>query len=244
MILNCIAIDDEPLALGLLCSFIEQTPFLHLAGRYSSAVEALKELHEGEIDLIFLDIQMPDLSGMELARVLSKAPSTHAPRIVFTTAFNHFAIEGYKVDALDYLLKPFNYEEFLSAATKALNWKELLHPDQTFFPSDSDEDFIFLKAEYQLVRIAFKDILYVEGLKDYAKIHFNNGTKPLLSLISLKSLEQKLPFSRFMRVHRSFIVSLDQIQSVTRNSLQIGGISIAVGDQYKEAFNQFLSRRS
>jgi DNA-binding LytR/AlgR family response regulator len=245
MILNCIAVDDEPLALGLVCSFIEQTPFLKLTGRYSSAVEALVGLQDKKVDLIFLDIQMPNLNGIELARVLdSRGPNK--PRIIFTTAYNQFALEGYKVDALDYLLKPFNYEEFLHAANKALTYVELLLRSNTAAPAVDEQriedEYLFLKIEYQLVRIALKDILYMEGLKDYVKIYLQNTEKPLLSLTSLKALEEKLPAKRFMRVHRSFIVSLDKINSITRNALQIGKINITVGDQYKEAFGQFLSK--
>ena len=244
MILNCIAVDDEPLALGLVCSFIEQTPFLKLIGRYASAVEALTGLQEQSIDVIFLDIQMPDLNGMELARVLDNR-GKNKPRIIFTTAFNQFALQGYRVDALDYLLKPFNYEEFLHAATKALTYAELLQKSNSA-PSASDEriedNYLFLKIEYQLVRIALNEILYIEGLKDYVKVYVQNSEKPMLSLTSLKALEEKLPSKRFLRVHRSFIVSLDKINSITRNALQIGKVNITVGDQYKEAFGQFLSK--
>jgi len=244
MILNCIAVDDEPLALGLVCSFIEQTPFLKLIGRYASAVEALTGLQEQSIDVIFLDIQMPDLNGMELARVLDNR-GKNKPRIIFTTAFNQFALQGYRVDALDYLLKPFNYEEFLHAATKALTYAELLQKSNSA-PSAADEriedNYLFLKIEYQLVRIALNEILYIEGLKDYVKVYVQNVEKPMLSLTSLKALEEKLPSKRFLRVHRSFIVSLDKINSITRNALQIGKVNITVGDQYKEAFGQFLSK--
>ncbi|GAA3981247.1 LytR/AlgR family response regulator transcription factor [Mucilaginibacter dorajii] len=247
MILNCIAVDDEPLALGLVCAFIEQTPFLKLTGRYSSAVEALVGLQDQKVDLIFLDIQMPNLNGIELARVLDSR-GANKPRIIFTTAYNQFALEGYKVDALDYLLKPFNYEEFLHAANKALSYAELLQrsvnpaPAVAVEESRIEDDYLFLKIEYQLVRIALKDILYIEGLKDYVKIYLQSAEKPLLSLTSLKALEEKLPAKRFMRVHRSFIVSLDKINSITRNALQIGKINITVGDQYKEAFGVFLSK--
>lgn len=254
MILNCIAVDDEPLALGLVCAFIEKTPFLNLVGRYSSAVEALQGLHNQAVDLLFLDIQMPDLTGMELARVLERAPGGIGPRIIFTTAFNHFALEGYKVDALDYLLKPFNYEEFLRAASKARSYFELVQrtnplslPAEPVRPPEiaqpaATEDYLFLKVEYQLVRVAFDDILYIEGLKDYVKIHLQSTTKPILSLTSLKALEEKLPTRRFMRVHRSFIVALDKIEAVSRNTIQIGSAQIPVSDQYKETFNQFMSR--
>jgi DNA-binding LytR/AlgR family response regulator len=246
MILNCIAVDDEPLALGLVCKFIEQTPFLKLVGRYSGAVDALKAIHQQKLDLIFLDIQMPDLNGIELARVLGKGADV--PRVVFTTAYNQFALDGYKVDALDYLLKPFNYEEFLRAAQKALNYHELVNrpnssaPVPTIADEHSDEHYLFLKVEYQLVRIALDDILYIEGLKDYVKVHLENVDKAVLSLTSLKALEEKLPSKRFMRVHRSFIVSLDKVTSMTKNSVQIGKMLIAVGDQYKEAFSQFVGK--
>lgn len=187
---------------------------------------------------------MPDLNGIELARVLDSRENPK-PRIIFTTAYNQFALEGYRVDALDYLLKPFNYEEFLHVANKALAYAELLQKSKSpvvVLEETSTDEYLFLKVEYQLVRVAFNDILYIESLKDYVKVWLQNQEKPLLSLTSLKALEDKLPPKRFMRVHRSFIVSLDKIKSITRNSLQIGKINISVGDQYKEAFGQFLSR--
>jgi DNA-binding LytR/AlgR family response regulator len=252
MIVNCIAVDDEPLALGLVCAFIEQTSFLKLTGRYSSAVEALKAVHAQKVDVIFLDIQMPDLNGIELARVLDNSKA-NKPRIIFTTAYNQFALEGYKVDALDYLLKPFNYEEFLHAANKALAYSELVEKSKTppvisvappvvAAEEKIEDEYLFLKVEYQLVRLALNDILYIEGLKDYVKVWLKSAERPVLSLTSLKSLEEKLPSRRFMRVHRSFIVSLDKINSITRNALQIGKINITVGDQYKEAFGTFLNK--
>ncbi|MGG7666782.1 LytR/AlgR family response regulator transcription factor [Dyadobacter sp. BHUBP1] len=241
MTLECIAVDDEPLALGLVCAFIEKTPFLNLAGRYSSAVEALQVINSKPIDVIFLDIQMPDLTGIELARVLEKA-GTKAPRIIFTTAFNQYALDGFRVDAIDYLLKPFNYEEFLRAASKAQAYVELVQKASSAGSSEPKDEYLFLKVEYQLVRIAYDDILYTEGLKDYVKVHLKSDPKPILSLTSLKALEEKLPASKFMRVHRSFIVNLDKISAVTRNTIQIGATSIPVSDQYKEAFNQFLGK--
>ncbi|CAG4989314.1 Transcriptional regulatory protein YpdB [Dyadobacter sp. CECT 9275] len=239
--LKCIAVDDEPLALGLVCSFIEKTPFLELTGKFSSAVAALETIHQAEIDLIFLDIQMPDLTGIELARVIEKTGG-QGPRVIFTTAFNQFALDGYRVDAIDYLLKPFNYEEFLRAASKGKAYKELLIKASTAAVPDQKDEYLFLKVEYQMVRIAYDDILYIEGLKDYVKIHLKSDPKPILSLTSLKALEEKLPSARFMRVHRSFIVNLDQIGAVTKNSIQIGPNAIPVSDQYKENFNQFLSK--
>jgi len=245
MILNCIAVDDEPLALGLVCSFIEKTPFLNLAGSFSSGVKALEMVHEQPIDLIFLDIQMPDLTGIQLARILDRQPGSAGPRVIFTTAFNNFALEGYKVDALDYLLKPFDYEEFLIAANKGRAYAELVNPATaaavSLAPAE-DGEFIFLKVEYQLVRVAIKDIIYIEGLKDYVKVYLENTSKPILTLTSLKALEQKLSAKLFMRVHRSYIVALDKINSVTKNSLNISQLNIAIGEQYKEAFGDYLSK--
>jgi len=245
MILNCIAVDDEPLALGLVCAFIKQTPFLNLAGSFSSGVKAMEMIHEQQIDLIFLDIQMPDLTGIQLARILERQPGTAGPRVIFTTAFNNFALEGYKVDALDYLLKPFNYEEFLTAANKGRAYAELLktaQPEKGAIPAEVDGEYIFLKVEYQLVRVAIKDIIYIEGLKDYVKVYLENTSKPILTLTSLKALELKLPLKQFMRVHRSYIVALDKIHSVTKNSINIGELSITVGEQYKEGFSAYLSK--
>jgi two-component system, LytTR family, response regulator LytT len=245
MILNCIAVDDEPLALALVTKFIEQTPFLKLAGSYSGAVGALKAIHSEKIQLVFLDIQMPDLNGMELARVLEKGPGK--PRIIFTTAYNQFALEGYKVDALDYLLKPFNYEEFLKAAQKGSHYFELINGvaaplSTTALPESTEENYLFLKVEYQMVRIAFDDILYIESLKDYVKIDLKSSGKSLVSRTTLKSLEEKLPAKRFMRVHRSFIVALDKITSMNRNTVQVGKKLITIGEQYKDAFAQFMGK--
>jgi DNA-binding LytR/AlgR family response regulator len=250
MILTCIAVDDEPLALGLVCSFIEKTPFLRLSGRFSSAIEALQAMLHEPVDVVFLDIQMPDLTGLELARVLERSTrDAPATRVIFTTAFDQFAIDGFRVDALDYLLKPFNYAEFLRAASKARHYFELRQRPESpvvalppAAPLTTSEDYLFLKVEYQLVRVAYRDILYMEGLKDYVKVYRLSDPKPLLALTSLKALEEKLPVAQFMRVHRSFIVALDQINAVTRNSVQIGSATIPVSDQYKDAFGAFISR--
>ncbi|TDQ06903.1 LytR/AlgR family response regulator transcription factor [Pedobacter metabolipauper] len=243
MIINCIAIDDEPLALGLICSFIEKTPFLKLAGSFSSGLKAMEMIQQEQTDLIFLDIQMPDLNGVELARLIHNGNQQNHPRIIFTTAFNNFAIDGYRVDALDYLLKPFNYEEFLRASNKAVAYYELLNQAQPQQPAaPQSEDFIFIKVEYQHIKVALSDILFIEGLKDYAKIYLASDPKPILSLITLKALEEKLPVKRFMRVHRSFIISLEKITAITKNAVQVGNVTINVGDQYKDALKQFLSQ--
>ena len=248
VIIHCIAVDDEPLALGLVCAFIEQTPFLKLVGRYESAVAALRALHEQpEVQLLFLDIKMPDLSGLELARVLQRPGG---PRVIFTTAFNQYALEGFRVDALDYLLKPFNYEEFLRGALKAKAYFELKSGGSSaapaFTPSppapEPIDDYIYLKVEYQLVRVALADIQYVEGLKDYVKVHLASQPRPLLTLTSLRNMEEKLPSRQFLRIHRSYIVGLGHIQSVGRGTVQIKGETLPVSDGYREAFDQFFSK--
>ena len=246
MILNCVAIDDEPLALDLISKFIEQTSFLNLIGKFSNGVEALGFINQNEVQLIFMDIQMPDLSGMELARVLDGKKNSDKTRIIFATAYHQFAIEGYKVEALDYLLKPYSYEEFLNAATKAFSYFERLNASNTpqvkSNESTSTPEYIFLKVEYQLVKVMLKDIACVEAYKDYVKVHLISKPNPLLSLTSLKNMEELLPAHQFMRVHRSFIVALDHIDSVSKNVIQVGNHSIAVGDNYKEPFLEFLGK--
>lgn len=238
-VLKCIAVDDEPLALKLVETFIHQTPFLELICTCDNAVDAMGIIRETKPDVVFLDINMPNLTGMELARLLQDQPGP-LPKIVFTTAYNHYAIEGYRVNAVDYLLKPFSYEEFLRASSKVLQLHE--EANNQFQNIAADDEFIFLKVEYQWVRISLKDICYIESLKDYVKVHLEDSQKALLSLISLKALEEKLPSSKFMRVHRSFIVSLDKISAISKNSIFIDKIEITVGEQYKEAFKVMVDK--
>jgi DNA-binding LytR/AlgR family response regulator len=245
MKISCVAIDDEPLALDLLTKFIEQTPFLSLQGRFSNAIEALSYINQEEVNLIFMDIQMPDLSGMELARILDGKKNSGTTRVIFCTAYHQFALEGYKVEALDYLLKPYSYEDFLTAATKAYQYfgriGNLAQPSLPASPAAS-ADYIFLKVEYQLVKVVLKDITHIEAYKDYVKVHLTSKNHPLLSLTSMKNMEELLPKDRFMRVHRSFIVSLDHIDSISKNVIHVGTQQIAVGDLYKEQFSEFVSR--
>jgi two-component system response regulator LytT len=246
MTINCIAVDDEPVALRLVASYIEQTPFLNLKGTYGNAVEALKAIHEQpEIQLIFLDIRMADLSGVELARIIEQTGKKKSLRIIFTTAYDQYALEGFKVDALDYLLKPFSFVDFSKGATKAYDYFVMLensstNPGISGVNDKPEKNYIYLKVDYQLVKISIADILYIEGLKDYVKLYLKSQEKPLLTLTSLKSLEEKLPASNFLRIHRSFIVSKDAVKSVTKNSVQIYNTSIPVTEQYKEVFSAFL----
>ena len=231
--LKCLALDDEPLALGLLSEYISKTPFLELAGKCESAVEALNILHQQKIDVIFSDIQMNDLSGLELARVISGMDSDKRPLLVFTTAYEQYALQGYKVDAIDYLLKPFSYEDFLRAASKAQNIFSRNQGGSTTTTPEKKENYILFKVEYQHVKVLYDDILYIEGLKDYVKVHLGHTEKPLLSLVSMKSLEEKLPDETFMRIHRSFIVNLEKIDAISRTSVQIGKTEIPVSDNYR-----------
>ena len=192
--ISTMVVDDEPLAAQLLGDYVRQTPFLSLEGICSSAVEAFSMWQEHPADLLFLDIQMPELNGLEFSKMVDSGT-----RIVFTTAFDQYAIDGYKVNALDYLLKPISYVDFLQAANKAVQWFELLQQPKEEIQS------IFVKSEYKLVQIELSKILYIEGLKDYLKIYEEDSPKPILSLMSMKAMEELLPASRFMRVHRSYI---------------------------------------
>ena len=234
--MKCVIVDDEPLALDLLESYVQKTPFLELAGKYSSAVQAMKELAGHPADLIFLDIQMPDLNGLEFSKMLP--PDT---RIVFTTAFDQYALDGYKVNALDYLLKPISYVDFLHAADKALHWFERM---QSSPRKEEEIDSIFVKSEYKLVQVELRRILYVEGLKDYIKIYEEDNPKPILSLMSMKAMEDLLPASQFMRVHRSYIVRKDKIRVIDRGRIVFGKTYIPISDSYKQAFQEYLDRRS
>lgn len=233
MNLKCAIIDDEPLALNLLESYVRKTDFLELTGKYSSAVQALKELPDKHADLLFIDIQMPELNGLEFSKMVS--PAT---RIVFTTAFDQYAIDGYKVNALDYLLKPISYTDFLQAANKAVQWFELLKQPKEEIQS------IFVKSDYKLVQIELKNILYVEGLKDYIKIYEEDSPRPILSLMSMKAMEDLLPASRFMRVHRSYIVQKEKIRVIDRGRIVFGKVYIPISDSYKQAFQEYLNQRS
>ena len=234
MKLNCWIVDDEPLALGLLDSYVQKTPFLNSTGKYSSAIQAMNNMPNERIDVIFLDIQMPEVNGMEFARFLDKNT-----RIIFTTAFSEYALDGYKVNALDYLLKPFSYSEFLSASKRALEWFKMKTASQE--KGESEVSGIFVRSDYKLVHVLFDDILLVEGLKDYIKIFTGKDPKPILTLMSMKSMEDELPATRFIRVHRSFIVNRDKIVRVEKNRIIIGKHEIPIGETYRKAFMEEIN---
>lgn len=240
MILNCALVDDEPLALDLLETYVRKTPFLNLVGKCSSAVAAMKELQEKTVDLLFLDIQMPELSGLEYSKMVN--PET---RIVFTTAFGQYALDGYRVNALDYLLKPISYKDFLEAANKALSWFEMKeNASAGGNVVKVEDDCIYVKSDYKLVQIKLKDILYVEGLKDYVKIYIENEPKAILSLMSMKAMEERLPSSHFIRVHRSFIVQKNKIKIIDRGRIVFGKEYIPISDSYKQELQNYLNEKT
>jgi two-component system response regulator LytT len=233
--IKVISIDDEPLALKLVAGYIEKTPGLKLVGKFDNPIEASEFLSETKVDLIFVDIQMPDLSGIEFTRLIEKGP-----KVIFTTAYEKYAIEGYRLEIVDYLLKPFSYEEFLIAVRKAQNLMRL--EDKSLSRVDVNNEFLFLKSDYKIKRINFNNILYIEGMKDYVKVYLQNTPGYVLSITSLKLLESKLPESKFMRVHRSFIVNLEKIDTIDRSRIVFGKEYIPVSDQYKDKFQLYLDK--
>lgn len=235
MILTCAIIDDEPLAAELLESYAKKTPELHLVGVYGSAVEAMKELRNNPVDLLFLDIQMPELSGMEFAGILPKKT-----KIIFTTAFDRYAIDGYKVNAVDYLLKPISYDSFVLSVNRVLERCRDVDRQDVM----SADGFVYVKSEYKLVKINFDDILYIEGVKDYVKIYFRDRRKPVMSLMNMKKLEDYLPKSQFMRVHRSFIVNMSVADMIDRGRIVAGDTFIPVSESYKEQVQEYIDRHT
>ena len=229
----CIAIDVEPLALKQIVNYIDKTPFLTLMAHFESALQAITFLQENEVALMFVDINMPDLSGMDFVKSLN-----NPPKVIFTTAYSEYALEGFRVDAIDYLLKPISYGEFLKSAEKA---RERIQPkDIENIQIESNEKFLFIKSEYKILRIVLSDIKYIEGMREYVRIHLINE-KPVMALMSMKKMEEFLPKNSFMRVHRSFIVNLDKITTVERNRIVFDkNVYIPVSEQYKLKFQKYL----
>ena len=232
MTINCAIIDDEPLAAEMLASYAAKTPFLNLVGVYNSAVEAIRTLRSEPVDLLFLDIQMPELSGLEFATILP--PETF---IIFTTAFDRYAIDSYKVNTVDYLLKPIAYENFLKAADKALR-RIVDSRKQATYAADR---FIYVKSDYKLVRIDLDDIMYIEGVKDYVRIVLSNSSQPVMCLMNMRTLEEYLPTPEFLRVHRSYIVHMSKVQSIDRFRFVFGDTYIPISESYKDVVNDYLN---
>ncbi len=238
--LTCAIVDDEPLARALLESYVQKTPFLELKGQYSGASSAIRDLTTNPVNLIFLDIQMPDLDGMQFSRMLP-----NQTRVIFTTAFSEYAVEGFRVNALDYLKKPINYSEFMESVNKALNWFQSQSTEtKTNFnvisKTESDE-FFYVKSDYKMVQVKFDDVLYIEGLKDYLKIYLDGDQRPILTLLSMKTMEDKLPHPRFMRVHRSYIVQMSKVNNVSKTLISIGKTQIPVSDGYRDELQRYVS---
>ena len=236
--MKCLIIDDEPLAIELLEDFVSKIPFLELVSSCSNGIEAISVLKTNKIDLIFTDIEMPDFSGIEFIKSLDVKPL-----FIFTTAYSHYAIEGFNLNAVDYLVKPIPFHRFLTAVNRAqelflLKKEGTTLPVQNNVQNDSP-NFIFVKSEYDNIKINFSDIKYIEGLKDYIKI-FSTSHKPILTLSSFKKIEDKLPSNLFIRVHRSYIVSLNYIHSVQRNRILIDQVRIPIGNNYKDDFIKII----
>ena len=232
--IRCLAIDDEPLALQQIAAYINKVPFLELAAQCQSALEARQFLSDDRVDAIFCDINMPDLNGMDFVKSL-----TAPPLVVFTTAYSEYAIEGFKVNAVDYLLKPFGMQEFMRAANRLQ--ERLSVPAAA--PAAETDDTLFLKTDYRIVKVNIPDIRYVEAMSEYLKVWIEGETKPIITLLSMKKMEERLP-DNFMRVHRSYIINLDKIQEVNKNRVIMDADTyLPIGDLYKDAFQAYLDTK-
>lgn len=226
--MNCIAIDDEPLALELLVDNISKVPFLRLVAACENPIQAMAVLEKESVDLVFLDIQMPGLTGLQFIQSL-----THKPLFILITAYEKYALEGYALDVVDYLVKPVSLDRFIKACNKARELHELKALRQN--PAgEQAPGYFFVNVDYSLVKISFQDILWIESLKDYAKINLKSSSKPIITRMSMKQLEENLPADKFLRVHKSFIIARDQVTAVRKNSLFIGTMEVPVGENYRE----------
>lgn len=242
MKIKCIAVDDEPLALGKMSAFIEKVPYLDLKGTFDNGFDAMNFLRQEEVDLMFLDIQMDELTGIQLLEVL-----TQRPKIIFTTAYDQYAIKGYELDVTDYLLKPISFKRFLMAVEKVYN---IIADDEKSSPKSQDtpevtsiekDSYILVRSEYRLQKIKLDDILYIEGMKDYSRIY--TPTQKIMTLQNLKKIEEVLPTPPFFRVHKSYIISSNKVDSIGKNDLFIGEQQIPIGGLYKKAFLDFINQQ-
>ena len=235
--IRCLAIDDEPLALKKLAAYIKKVPFLELAGTCQSAQEALECINNNMVDAIFVDINMPDLNGLDFVKSLQEPPI-----VVFTTAYSEYAIEGYKVNAIGYLLKPFGFDDFKEEAEKIKKQYDLI---RTASISGADEDdTIFLKTEYKIMRISLNDITHIEAMSEYLRIYLEGKSRPVVVLLSMKKMEERLPTASFMRVHRSYIINLKKIKEVSKNHIILeNDEDVPIGELYKDAFNAYIASK-
>ncbi len=234
--IRCMAIDDEPLALQQIVTYINKVPFLELAAQCQSALEARQFLEQDTVDAIFCDINMPDLNGMDFIKSL-----VTPPMVVFTTAYAEYAVEGFKVNAVDYLLKPFGLQDFQRAANRLK--ERSLPPTPPQKEEDTNDDTIFLKTEYRIVKVSISNIRYIEGMSEYLKVHVEGESKPIITLLSMKKIEERLP-DYFMRIHRSYIVNLKMIQEVNKNRIIMDKETfLPIGDMYKDTFQHYLDTK-
>lgn len=235
--IKCLAIDDEPLALRQLAAYLKKVPFFELVDSCQSALEAMAILENQEVDVLFIDINMPELNGLDFVRSLQ-----HPPMVVFTTAYQEYAVEGYKVDAIDYLLKPFGMGDVLRAADKVKRQYDLLHT-ASLSPMDED-DALFLKSEYKVVRVIVSHVIYIEGMSEYLRIHVADQPKPIIVLLSMKKMEERLPDADFMRIHKSYIINLHHIAEINRSRVVLdNGAVTPIGDSYREKLNEYVSKK-
>jgi len=240
MKIRAIAIDDEPLALKVLERHSEKVDFLSLKASFNNPLEAISYLEKNDIDLIFLDIQMPELSGLKVAKLIREKH-----KVIFTTAYEEYALEGFELSAIDYLLKPISFDRFLASCMKVqdllkLEAKTQSVPSQEITAESITDDFIFIHAEYKTIKLMFKDILYIEGWKDYVKFHMKEELH--LSLMSIRSLQERLPPQQFMRIHKSFIINLNHVEMVDKSQVKIREELINIGGSYKEVFSEWLAK--
>ena len=242
--IKCIAIDDEPLALRKLVTYINKIPYFELVAQCHSAIEAQKVVDEQEVDAIFLDINMPDLNGMDFAKSLDQDHSK-GPIMVFTTAYSEYAIEGYKANAVGYLLKPYGFDEFEAAAQKVKDICEIRQQSEAAeISSETDNHVIFVKSDYKIVRIDIHSIRYIEAMSEYLRIVCDDRPKPVIVLLSMKKIEEHLPTSMFMRIHRSYIINLNRINEIKKNHVILNdGTSMPIGDNYKDTFMAYLNTK-
>lgn len=231
--LKCIAVDDEPLALQLMQDYISKVPYLQLLTTCGDAFEANQVLQEQEIDLVFIDIQMPGLTGLQFIKSL-----THKPMFILVTAYEKFALESYNLNVIDYLLKPVELSRFIQACNKAYELYQLKHKQP-----DTGSEFFFLNVDYSMVKVMFADIMWVEGLRDYLKIHLEPPAKPLIARISMKAIEEELPPSKFLRIHKSYLISIDHITSVKKSSVFIGNMELPIGETYREVVDVITGKK-
>lgn len=245
MILKCIAVDDEPLALDIIADYVAKVPFLELVKRTESAIEAMQIVQEGNIDLVFLDIQMPELTGIQFLKIAGNKAS-----YILTTAYSQYALESYDLNVSDYLLKPIAFDRFYKAVEKVRNQRQkqdsptpvVPEPVATPAVTPSIQDFIFVKTEHKIQKIELDDILYIEGLKDYISIFTKN--ERVITLQNMKKMEETLPKKDFIRVHKSYIIAVDKIESIERSRIAIAGKTIPVGDTYRDAFFKLIDTKN